>query len=204
MTKLISVLMVSTLLLYIAITFTVKYINSNEESSIKDKILGRAFVSLLGGLAISILFVKYFFNVQFFRFCILILYVTISGYLDYYTKSVYSFISCIFASISLAFLGMDLYYGELKSTLIGIIGSFIISFLFYKIKTFGSGDVEVFSIAAAYIGGSISIFNIILAGSIAGIIIIFKSIIALKFSFKRKVVLCPFIAVSTFLILFFM
>lgn len=203
MLKLILLITTTFLLLFSMLNILLKYINSREDVQIADEKFSRILVSAVSSIFIGILYLKYAFTFPFIKYLFIMTYLIVTGYIDSHSRNVYTFISYIFLFIGLIFLGIDIMYNSaaFQIYLIGSIGSLIICSSIAALKLLGWGDVEVFVIASIYIGGFISIMNIFLALSLAGIGTIYK-LLRRKVKLSDRGTLCPYIAVSTYLIIF--
>lgn len=207
MIKLIIVLIAIFFILYSILNFLLNYINAREADNEKiiDKNWNRVLVSLVSSSFICILYIKYGLSLNFIKYFVLMIFLIVTGYIDSCSKNVYTFISYIFLFIGLIFLGAGIlqHNVSLYSYLKGIASCLIIGSVIAAFKLLGWGDVEVFTIVAVYIGGCTSIMNIFLAFCIAGIGTIIKLIMR-KVKLSDRGTLCPYIAISTYLLLFLM
>lgn len=202
MQKLILVVLVYLFVIYKSFG-VIEFINPKDDKEIVDKKANRIIISILVSLFIGILYTKYNLSMAFIKYSLLALYVVITGYIDHYSRNVYSFISYIFLVIGLIFMGINLYNGaDISSYLIIISSIFILCFNIAILGFIGWGDVEVFIIAALYMGSFVSLMNILIAFSLAGVVAAYR-IVTKKIKIYDKGALCPYIAISTFLILFF-
>lgn len=203
MIKLIAVIVVTIILMYVSLNVTINFIKNNDDVNICDKKFVKIALSIFSGMAIGILYLKYYtLPIKFLRYAVLMFYLIITGYIDYHTRNVYDFLSYIFLAVGLIFLVIDFfYYGEIRLYLIGAVGTLIVSSIIAAFKFLGWGDVEVFSIVSLYIGGFVSLLNIFLAIAIAGINTVYK-LLRKQVKLSDRGTLCPFIAVSTYIILF--
>lgn len=204
MIKLIAVIVVIIILMYVSLNVTINFIKNNDDVNICNKKIVKLALSIFSGIAIGILYLKYYtLPVKFLRYAVLMFYLIISRYIDYHTTNVYDFLSYIFFALGLIFLAIDFfYYGEIRLYIIGAVGTLIVSSIISAFKFLGWGDVEVFSIASLYVGGFVSLLNIFLAIAIAGIDTVYK-LLRKQVKLSDRGTLCPFIAVSTYIILFF-
>lgn len=180
----------------------IECINAKDDIKITDKKLNRVIISIIASLFIGILYIKYSLSIVFLKYFLLMIYLTITGYIDHYTKNVYAFISYAFLAIGLIFMGVNLYNGaDIFSCLIIISSILIICLNIAILGLMGWGDVEVFVIIALYIGSFVSIMNIFIAFSLAGIVAAYR-LITKKIKIGDRGALCPYIAISTCIILF--
>lgn len=201
MLKLILVVLASLFFIYNSFRI-IEFINSKEATKIVDKRINRVIISIIASLFLTILYIKYSLSMVFIKYFLLIIYLTITGYIDHYTKNVYAFISYAFLAIGIVFVGADLYYGANITTYFIIISSILIICLNIAFLGFmGWGDVEVFVIAALYIGSFVSLMNIFIAFSLAGIVAAYR-LVTKEIRIGDRGALCPYIAISTCLILF--
>lgn len=196
------IIAIAFLLNYVLITCSIKFINFVNDENIVDKKLIRILVSVFSGAAIWLLYAKYLFNIFFLRYAVMMVFLTVIAYLDVYTHNVYNFIIYIFLIIGVIFQVIDIvfYYGDMQTLFIGALGSLIVSSLLFLIKQLGFGDIEVFFIVSLYVTGFLSVFNVLLAPALAVVQSIYK-IIFKRASLNDESALCPFIAISSFLIL---
>lgn len=206
MIKLIAAFIAIFFIVYITLNSLLKFINARETENEKiiDESWNRVLVSLVSSSFICIFYIRYGLSLQFIKYLVLMIFLIVTGYIDSCSKNVYTFISYIFLFIGLIFFGIDLIQNNSSfySYLIGVAVALTISSSIAIFKLLGWGDVEVFTIAAIYIGGYTSVLNIFLAFSIAGIGTIFKLVMG-KVKLSDRGTLCPYIAVSTYLLLFF-
>lgn len=201
MLKLILVLISSLFLIYNSFR-VIEFINSKDDTKIIDKRLNRAIISILFSLFIEILYIKYGLSMVFIKYFLLMVYLTVTGYIDHHSRNVYAFISFAFLAIGAGFKGVDLYYGVSLITYFIIISSILVICLNIAVLGFiGWGDVEVFIITALYIGSFISLINIFVAFSLAGIVAAYR-LITRKIKASDRGALCPYIAISTSILLF--
>lgn len=207
MIKLILTFIVTFIVLYGLLNIFLNYINAREADNEKiiDKNWNRVLVSLVSSFFICILYIKYALSLNFIKYFVLMIFLIVTGYIDSCSKNVYTFISYIFLFIGLIFLGAGILQHNLSfySYLKGIAGCLMIGSGIAAFKLLGWGDVEVFTIAAIYIGGCTSIMNIFLAFCIAGIGTVIKLIMR-KVKLSDRGTLCPYIAISTYLLLIFL
>jgi leader peptidase (prepilin peptidase)/N-methyltransferase len=200
MLKLILVLLTSLFIIYNSFRI-IEFINSKDDIKIIDKRLNRAIISILFSLFIGILYIKYGLSIIFIKYFLLMVYITVTGYIDHYSRSVYIFISIAFLAIGAGFIGVDLYYGASLITYLIVIPSILVICLNIAVLGFiGWGDVEVFIITALYIGSFISLINIFVAFSLAGIVAAYR-LITRKVKAGDRGALCPYIAISTSILL---
>lgn len=201
MLNLILVLLLSIFFIYNSFR-VIEFINSKDDTKITDKRLSRAIISILFSLFIGILYIKYGLSMAFIKYFLLMVYLTVTGYIDHYSRNVYTFISFAFFTIGAVFMGIDLYYGGSLTTYFIIFSSILVMCLNIAILGFmGWGDAEVFIITALYIGSFISLINIFVAFSLAGIVASYR-LITRKVKTGDRGALCPYIAVSTSILLF--
>ncbi|MCR3758899.1 hypothetical protein KYB31_07835 [Clostridium felsineum] len=204
MLKLIALMLATVFILFVSLNVVVNFINSMDEYSIKDTKLTRIVIAVIASIALGIIYLKYSLSIEFLKYYFLMIYLIITGYIDFNSKYVYKFFSYIFLGIGLIFLFLSIMCsGErIQPYLIGIGGSFFLSGGLSIFNLLGTGDVEVFTISAIYIGGILSTMNVFLALSLGGFGAIFKLLTG-RAKLKDKVTLCPYIALSTYLIIFF-
>lgn len=206
MIKLITALIAIFFILYITLNLLLNFINAREAKNerIIDENWSRVLVSLVSSSFICIFYIKYGLSLNFIKYFILMIFLIVTGYIDSRSKNVYTFISYIFLFIGLIFLGIEIIYNNsvIYGYLIGISGCLMLSSGLAVFKLLGWGDVEVFTVAAIYIGGYTSVLNIFLAFSIAGVGTVIKLIMR-KVNLSDKGTLCPYIAISTYFVLFF-
>ena len=201
MLKLILVLLISVFFIYNSFR-VIEFINLKDDIKIADKRLNRAIISILFSLFIGILYIKYGLSIIFIEYFLLMVYLTVTGYIDHYSRNVYAFISFAFLTIGAGFMGAHLYYGTSLTTYIIVISStFVICLNIAVLGFIGWGDVEVFIITALYMGSFISLFNIFIAFSLAGIVAAYR-LINRKINAGDRGALCPYIAISTSILLF--
>lgn len=198
------VLILTLFIVYISLSALLRFINNNDDTKIIDKKMIRILVSVISSLGIGILYIKYSLNFTFAKYSILMFYLIISGYIDYHSRNVYTFISRIFLISGVIFAAIDVFYYEspIEFYIIGILGTLFLSSSLAFFKQLGWGDVEVYSITALYLGGFLSSMNVFLSLALAGVETVFK-LIRRKVKLNDKGTLCQFIALSTYLIIFF-
>lgn len=193
--------------LYGLLNLFINHINKNDTQEIKDRYMVRLIISLVSSIFIGLLYVKYSLSFNFFKYTVLMIYLVATGYIDAYLKMVYAFISHIFLVAGIIFFIVNLtnynwYPGYMMFYLIGAFGSLILTSIAAFLKIFNFGDVEVFSIAALYIGGLTSILNIFCTFTTATVISLLLFIFK-KINLKEQEAFCPYIAISTYLLLIF-
>lgn len=202
MVSLFIIFTITFLLNYVLITCSIKFINNVNDENIVDKKVIRILVSVFSGAAVWFLYVKYSWNIFFLRYALMMLFLTIIGYLDAYTHSIYNFIVYIFLAVGIIFQLIDIfyYYGDINSLLIGVVGSLAVSCILAAVKQLGWGDVEVFFVISLYITGFLSVFNVFLSFALSGLYSIPK-ILLKKLDLNDESALGPFITISSFLVL---
>lgn len=204
MDSLFFIVIVVSILNYILIGGSINFINFVNHENIHDRKIIRVLISVLSSVSIWLLYAKYSLDVFFIRYAVMIVFLTLIGYLDWYTHNIYNFIVYIFLLIGIVFQIIDIFYycGDIYSLLVGALGSLAISFILAFIKQIGWGDVEIFFIISLYITGFLSIFNVFLSLILSGCYSIPKVFLK-KFnvSLNDESALGPFIAISSFFIL---
>lgn len=204
--------LISIIAIFMALIFNsfkvIDFINTREkaEEIIKDSGITRYIISTLTTLFVVCLFLKFSISYIFFKYFVLILFLMIIGYIDFFTKNVYSFILKIGLVIGAAFVVYELFSGvSITNYLISFIGTSIITLLFSAFHLMGWGDFYVFILCALFLGSLsfIPIFNIFLAFSLSGLEAIYLLVrYKFKVNINFKMALCPYIFISTFIILF--
>lgn len=189
-------------ILYNLLNICINYINKNDTKQIKDNPKIRLVVSVTSGILVGLLYIKYSIGFNFCKYTVLMIYLIVTGYIDAYSKTVYTFISHIFLAAGLMFLVVNLvnYNGYLVFYLIGIVGSLILTSIAVILKVFNWGDVEILAITALYIGGFTSILGIFISfvvGAIGSLILLLLR----KANVKDTMSYAPYIAISTYLLL---
>ena len=205
MIQLIVIVIFSFIIIYTLINVIFKFINDNDDEKIQDKKLSRIIVSIVSSLCMGVLYIKYYTSIfLFFRYFLLMIFLIITGYIDSHSKNVYSFISNKFGMIGLIFLAINIIHfrADPGSYLIGVVGCLFLSSCLALFKLLGWGDVEVFTITSLYISGLMSVMNIFLSLAIAGIGAVIR-LIWKKAKLTDTGTLCPYIALSAYLIIFF-
>ncbi len=207
MYKLPAVIYIAFISIYNLLNIVIKFINKNEndDEKISDRMRTRLIVSGVSGIFVGILYIKYFAGFTFIKYLTLIVYLVITGYIDAHTKIVYTFFSMIFLFIGLIFLGITVFSvgGDLKTCLLGIVICVIISLLSMLFKFFSWGDFDVFIISSLFIGGLLGALNILIALTLSGLVALFCVILKRK-KLTDSFAVCPYIAISTYLIMLFM
>lgn len=208
MLKILAILISSIFLVYIVLIMVVKFINHMDDNVIHDTKTIKIVVSILSGLALVILYLKYSFSIEYFRYHILMIFLILIGYIDHFSKNVYKFISYAFLGIGLIFVFLS-GITDIKLYLSIVGGSCLVSYLMAFFCCLGWGDVEVITISSLYLVqfGYLSILNVFLSLALSGIMVVFKVLtrkIKIREIRKMEGTLCPYIALSTYLILIFL
>lgn len=143
MYKLVMVFLVTFAIQYKAF-FIVDYINKKDEVNIKNSLGNRVIISTLFSLVITMLYLKYESLTYIVPLFIGLLFVTILGYIDYYTKYVYSIVSIPLIIIGFSTLILNILMktvGFKVAVLIVVISA--VFYLISKLGYIGEGDVEV-------------------------------------------------------------
>lgn len=180
---------------------TVDFINNFESEKILDKKVSRIIVSTLTSLFVVCLFFKYGFSFLGIKFFLLSIYLIICAYIDHYSHYVYSIFSAIFFIISISILVYQYYTGiSFMSNILSFFLTLIICYSLYLFKVFSWGDIEVFSLTALCLGNFLGVFIIFLSLCLSGIFGYFKLLFK-RIKFHDRMALCPFIAVSTIIVI---
>lgn len=191
-------------ILYGSLNLFLFHINDKEieTEKIADKSWNRIFVSLAASFFIFILYRKYGVTLMFLKYFTLMIYLIVVGYINVYSKNVYTFISRSFLLLGVFFLTLGQLHVNLDfKYLLGCIACYLIASVLAELKIIGGGDAEVLTITAIYIGGIASIINIFLSiciSFIAGILITLKHL-----KLTNQATFSPYIVVSTYLLLIF-
>ncbi len=201
---LIPIMFVIFLKLYCLLTIFINYINKNDTQEIKDNPKIRLLVSITSSILVGLLYTKYGLSFNFFKYTVLMIYLIVTGYIDAYSKTVYTFISDIFLAAGLLFLVINItnYNAYLLFYLIGVIGSLIIASIAGFLKVFNWGDVEVLVITSVYIGGFTSILGIFISFGVSAIGSLILVVLR-KVNIKDTCSYAPYIAIATYLLLIF-
>lgn len=179
----------------------VDFINNFESEKILDKKASRIIVSTLTSLFVVCLFFKYDLSFLLIKFFLLSIYLIICAYIDYYSQCVYSIFSVIFLIISIVILAYQYYIGiSFMSSILSFLLTLIICYALYLFKIFSWGDIEVFSLTALFLGNFLGVFIIFLSLCLSGIFGYFKLVFK-KIKLHDRMPLCPFIAVSTIIVI---
>ncbi|MGL4741569.1 MAG: prepilin peptidase [Sarcina sp.] len=177
----------------------------------KEKVSFRyPLVEFMTGALISLLYLRYGFGYEFFKFSILTFFLIVIALIDYDTTDVYSV-----TTIPGIVIGMLLVIYEtiivsngvedfIKKLFIGCLGALIcwavIAGICYFTGGMGAGDIEIAVLGGIFIGWELSIFMIlisfIIGGFLGGILILSKK--------KKKTDYIPFgpsIAISIYLVI---
>ncbi len=122
----------------------VDYINKKDEVNIKNSLSNRVITSTLFSLVITMLYLKYESLTYIVPLFIGLLFTTILGYIDYYTKYVYSIVSIPLIIIGFSTLILNILMkavGFKVGVLIVVISA--VFYLISKLGYIGEGDVEV-------------------------------------------------------------
>ncbi|WP_143315242.1 prepilin peptidase [Clostridium sp. HBUAS56017] len=199
---LIAVYFISFLTMYLC-TFSIKYINKNDNQTIRNKITNKIFLSSISGALILLLYIKEGMGFEFLIYSTLIVFLVIIGYVDYETKYVYEIMSIPLLGVSVITSIMNLVIGNI--TYKEILGSLItigVVIVFSKLNYVGAGDIEVLSSVflilnkVAILPGIVLIFSF----GISGIVSIYLLLIK-KVDINYRKAFCPSIAIATYLLL---
>lgn len=186
--------------------FIVNIINKKDNQNIKNKSLLKLVISFFTSIVASCVYLKYGFTGEFITYLILIVYVTLNAYIDFYTGYIYEFMSLIFIGISVIITVLKFINGNtsLENLAFSII-AFVIVAILSKLNLVGAGDIEVFIVVSLLLNKTniIPLLNLILSFGISGIMSLFLIIVHRKKINSRKP-LGPSIALSTFILLVLM
>ena len=184
----------------------VKYINVKDSQHISCKLINKISLCIVASAINILVYLKIGLNFEYFQYFTLVIFITITAYIDYYTHYVYKIITTPMLCISIFYYGINL----MKKNI--YVDSLLIIFLIYlsltifsKLNWIGGGDVDVFVIISIIICkySTLPLVNIILSMSISGVASIIILIIN-KGSLNYRKPLCPSIALATYIILFVM
>jgi leader peptidase (prepilin peptidase) / N-methyltransferase len=160
-----------------------------------------ALVSIVTVVLLILIYSKYKFSFEFFKYSVLIYFLMVISIIDYYTTYIYDVVIIGGILIGMIFLVISYFSGYQYATYLhgmvfGIISS---SLLILLTRSMGWGDVEVYALCCLYIGFDYSLIMMMLSfivGSIYGIC----SIILKDKSKKDIIPFAPSIAISTILV----
>lgn len=199
MLTLIAVFTISFILLYSSFRI-IDFINKKDDENIEIKKYVKIIISTLTSIAVVCLFLKYDISIYLIKYFILINFLMITGYIDYKTKNIYTFLSIIAGIFAMIFLIIEFKDGNIGNYLLSIALTSIISFVLTKINAIGEGDCEVFIIISMFIGGIAGVFNIFTSFALSGIGAIYL-LLTKKVKMKDRTALAHYIAISTTILL---
>lgn len=158
-------------------------------------------VNLVTVVLLILIYSKYKFSFEFFKYSVLIYFLMVISIIDYYTTYIYDVVIIGGILIGMIFLVISYFSGYQYATYLhgmvfGIISS---SLLILLTRSMGWGDVEVYALCCLYIGFDYSLIMMMLSfivGSIYGIC----SIILKDKSKKDIIPFAPSIAIATILV----
>lgn len=172
--------------------------NMDRDENIKFNKKERWILGFLISIFNTLIYIKYS-GIEYILYYYLLIYLSITGYIDFKTKKVYCFLNYITMAFALGYMFYQLFSGKNISIVIGSFVIYIIIILVLRIlRAFASGDAEIY-IAIGYfiICGNYSdlplftlVVNMILASFI---LLIFKSL----YKLNGKLAFAPSIAIST-------
>lgn len=150
--------------------------------SCKEKITIRyPLVEILNACLYLLIYLKYGFTLDFFKFCVFVSLLIVIGFIDFETKYVYN--STIIFGVVLGIVFDILIWIETKALpwndIVGaFIGFGVIYFIVILTHGMGEGDIDIALICGLFLGIEgimVTLFiAIIIGGIVAGLILIFK------------------------------
>lgn len=201
MIKLILVFISAFILLYNSFKI-IDFINNKDNEKIEVKKHSKIIISTLTSIFVVCLFLKYNLTINFIKYLLLLIYLTITGYIDYKTQNVYTFLSSAYMIIGIIFFLINVYMGVSYFYIEGIFITAIIAVILSLFKIINWGDTEVFIVISIFLGGFVSVINIFFSIAISGFEILYL-LITKKITIKDQIALCHHIAISTCLLMLF-
>ncbi|MCD2345098.1 prepilin peptidase [Clostridium guangxiense] len=163
----------------------------------------RTIISILIGSVYCMLYFKYKFSIDFFRYTSVCTILFVVALIDYKTKDVYFSTTCIAAVLSIAFIIIGYFNGvNIKSYVFAGIAAGIFSTILAALNVIGWGDVEIFIVCGLLVGvykvAVVVFISIVLCG-VYGIYILIR-----KNNKKGlRVAFGPYIVVALMLVIIF-
>lgn len=155
-------------------------------------------IEMLTGILFGILYLKYGFTIEFFKFASLFSVMIVIGMIDYFTTDVY-FKTIVFGAIlGVVFLLIEKIYNKPSLTYIfgALLGAGVIWIIYILTKAMGEGDIEICFVAGLFLGFKLTtimiLLSFILGGFIGFVLILFK----IK-DRKDYIPFGPFISIAT-------
>lgn len=203
MIKIFTIYFVSIIIIYELLSITIKLINKRDNENICNSKIIKICISTFVSLITLIIYLKFQMTSDFLIYFILIIYVTLNGYIDFCTRYIYDFMSIVFIIAGALVNIYRFINGDIKITNILYAALFMfIVYIFSKLKFIGTGDVEVFLVTVLFLNKNIILpfINLILSFSISGIIGI-ALLIMKKAKIHSRIPFGPSIAISIYTIL---
>lgn len=160
-------------------------------------------VELLTGLLLVGIYFRYGLTFDFFKYCVLTLFLIVIALIDYDTTDVYSSViyTGIFIGVMFLIFEKFMYSGSIGDYVMGAaVGIVIIGGIYLITGGFGAGDIEIAVLCGVFLGWKMEIYFIlgsfIIGGVIATIIILMK-----KKSKKDYMPLGPSLAMGAYVVL---
>lgn len=184
---------------YFSFVCTFKYINKYDNLNYKHNIL--IFLSTLSSTFIVCLFLKFklIISINFIGYSILIMFLFIFGYIDYISEYVYKFLLIMLLIFSILFMLRNNI--PLHEVVLSFIFTVFICMVVKIMNGFNWGDIFIFMILSLTLGYK-NLLNIFLSFFLGGLISI-PLLILKRIHLKDEKPLCPYILLSTFLIIMF-
>lgn len=172
----------------------------------KEKIsLRYPIIEIINSIIYGVIFLKFGFTLNFFKYCILCSLLLVIGMIDNDTKEVYSSTTIFGAVIGITFIVIDYWFNGIKIgnfIIGGIIGFLVIYFIVILTRGMGEGDADIAGICGLFLGWQGIILTLFLAfvtGGIRGIYIL----ITKKGDKKTEMAFGPYIALGALITIIF-
>ena len=158
-------------------------------------------VSVITVALLCLVYNKYKFSFEFFKYSVLIYFLMVISIIDYYTTYIYDAVIIGGILIGMVFLVISYFLGYQYTTYLhgmvfGIISS---SLLILLTRSMGWGDVEVYALCCLYIGFDYSLIMMMLSFIVGSIYGIFN--ILFKYKCRKDIIpFAPSIAIATILV----
>ncbi|MBB6716643.1 prepilin peptidase [Clostridium gasigenes] len=197
----ICIFLLASLATYVSL-YICNYINNNDQQDINCQIKTKLTLSLVNGILVSLLFIKYSLNIYSFLYVLLWLILFVISYIDYSTKYIYDITTKPLKIVAYILFVINLISGvtNLKD-IIWLLIAISIVILFSKLKYIGKGDISVFCATMMVLNTFMgSLILLVFSFGVSGVVSIFLLAFK-KIGLDHRKPLCPSIAVAMYIIL---
>ncbi|SMC29001.1 Type IV leader peptidase family protein [Clostridium acidisoli DSM 12555] len=182
------------------------YINIKDSQHISCKLINKINLCIVSSILNILLYLKVGLNFEYIVYFILIIFITMTAYIDYFTHYIYKITTFPMLSISFVYYAINIMENNVCiDSFVSIFFSYVMLKVFSRLNWIGDGDVDVFVIISFIIfkDNTLAIIDIILSMSISGLVGIFM-LVTKKADLNHRKPLCPSIAIATYIILLIM